>query len=229
MTITVVGTNLSVAVDGAGRFELRGVPPGDVQLQFTAPSIDARVTISGVGDHDQIRITVNVNGSSAELDENEHQMAGNQTELDGRVASTNCAATQITVGTTTPTVVNLTGARIRHDGSTLTCADIQLNDRVEVHGIKNGTTINATDVNVKTDHGVPPVQNEAEVKGIVSGAAPGHACPFTFMVGSTSVTTSAGTKFENTTCAEVVNGITVEVKGTRTSPTAIAASKVEKK
>ena len=71
--------------------------------------------------------------------------------------------------------------------------------------------------------------NEAEIKGAVSGAASGHACPaFTFTVGSTSVTTSASTKFEDTTCAAVVNGISVEVKGTRTSATAIAASKVEK-
>jgi len=274
-----------------------------------------------VTDHAQIRITVKVHGSSAELDENDDQTDGNQTELEGRVASKNCSANQITVGTTTPVVVNLTGARIRHDGNTLTCADIQVNDRVEVHGSRNGTTIDATEVNVITDHEVPPVQkevelkgtitllrppcpsvtimigstkvttdagtkfeespctalrngdavevkgtkrtdgsvfasrvekdddenddedgddndnddqddhdNEAEIKGVVTGAASGHACPaFTFMVGSTSVTTGARTKFEHTTCAAVINGISVKVEGTRIGPTAIAASKVEKK
>jgi uncharacterized protein DUF5666 len=313
LVVSIVGTAMSVAVDSTGHFTLTNVPSGDLTLAFVGSGINARVTISGVGDRDQIRITVNVHGSSAELDENEHQRAGNQTELEGRVASKNCAANQITVGMTTPIVVNLIGARIRHDGNTLTCADIQVNDRVEVHGTRNGDTINAADVNVKTDHGVPPVHNdvelkgrisllagtcpsvtftvsstkvttnaatkfdesactalhngdavevkgtkqtdgrvlaskvekdddddndddeddekvEAEIRGIVTGAASGHACPaFTFSVGSTSVTTSARTKFEHTTCAGVINGISVKVEGTRTSPTAIAASEVEKR
>ena len=34
MNVTVVGTSVSAAVDGAGAFELPGVPPGNVQLQF---------------------------------------------------------------------------------------------------------------------------------------------------------------------------------------------------
>jgi Domain of unknown function (DUF5666) len=317
LVVSIVGTAMSVTVDSTGHFTLTNVPSGDLTLAFVGSGINARVTISGVSDRDQIRITVNVHGSSAELDENEHQRAGNQTELEGRVASKNCAANQMTVGMTTPIVVNLMGARIRHDGNTLACADIQLNDRVEVHGTRNGDTINATDVNVKTDHGVPPVRNEvelkgrisllagtcpsltftvsstkvttsaatkfdesactalhngdavevkgakqtdgrvlasrvekedddeddnnddededdekdeAEIRGIVTGAASGHACPaFTFTVGSTSVTTSARTKFEHTTCAAVINGISVKVEGTRTSPTAIAASEVEKR
>jgi hypothetical protein len=315
LVVSIVGTSMSVTVDPTGHFTLTNVPAGDITLAFVGTGTDARLTIKGVTDHAQIRITVNVHGSSAELDENDDQTDGNQTELEGRVASKNCSANQITVGTTTPVVVNLTGARIRHDGNTLTCADIQVNDRVEVHGRRNGTTIDATEVNVTTDHEVPPVQkevelkgtitlltppcpsvtfmigstkvttnaatkfeespctalrngdavevkgtkrtdgsvlasrvekdddedgddnddqddhdNEAEIRGVVNGAASGHACPaFTFTVGSTSVTTGARTKFEHTTCAAVINGISVKVEGTRTGPTAIAASKVEKK
>ena len=319
LVVSIVGTSMSVTVDPTGHFTLTNVPAGDITLAFVGNSIDARLTIKGVTDHAQIRITVNVHGSSAELDENDDETDGNQTELEGRVASKNCSANQITVGTTTPVVVNLTGARIRHDGNTLTCADIQVNDRVEVHGSRNGSTINATDVNVKTGHEVPPVQkevelkgtitlltppcpsvtfmigstkvttnaatkfdetactalrngdevevkgtkqtdgtvlaskvekdddedddedaddnddrddhdNEAEIRGIVTGAASGHACPaFTFTLGSTSVMTGARTRFEHTTCAGVINGISVKVEGTRTGPTAIAASKVEKK
>ena len=68
------------------------------------------------------------------------------------------------------------------------------------------------------------------MKGSVGGAAAGQACPaFTFTVGTTTVTTTVTTKFEDTTCAGVVNGITVEAQGTRTGPTAITATKVEKK
>ena len=73
-------------------------------------------------------------------------------------------------------------------------------------------------------------QNEVEVEGIVADAPAGHECPaFTFTVGATTVTTSATTKFEDATCADVVNGTTVKVKGTRTSPSEISAAKVEKK
>jgi hypothetical protein len=41
--------------------------------------------------------------------------------------------------------------------------------------------------------------------------------------------TSAATKFDDVTCAGVVNGIRIEVKGTRSAANAIAATKVEKK
>ena len=72
-------------------------------------------------------------------------------------------------------------------------------------------------------------ENEAEVKGTVAGAVVGHACPFTFTVGTTTVITTEGTTFKDTTCAKVVNGVTVEAKGTRTGPTTITATRVEKK
>lgn len=92
-----------------------------------------------------------MNGNAAELDENEHEMENHEAEVEGRVASANCAASPqtIVVGTMTPTTVNIQNARIRHDGNTLTCAQIQVNDRVEAHGTKNGATLVATDVNVK--------------------------------------------------------------------------------
>ena len=245
LTVSIVGSSVGTAIDGSGHFTLQNVPSGDLILVFSGNGVDARVTITGVHANDQIHISVRVNGNAADLDENEHEMANDEAEVDGRIASTNCSANPqtIVVGTMTPITVNIQNARIRHDGNTLTCAQIQVNDRVEVHGTKNGATIVATEVNVKTDHGIHPEpgddhggkdgdedHHEAEVKGTVAGVAAGHACPaFTFTVGSTTVTTSATTKFEHTTCKGVVSGMTVEVKGTRTSPLAIAATKVEKK
>jgi Domain of unknown function (DUF5666) len=239
IVVSIVGTNMSVTVDGSGRFTLQNVPAGDVTLSFTGNGIDARVTISGVGANDQIRITVRVNGNVVDVDQNEHQMANNQAELEGRVSATSCPQT-ITVGTMTPTTVNVQNARIRHGDTTLTCSQIQVNDHVEAKGTKNGTTFVATEVKVETEHGVEHApgdddnhdedKNEAEVNGTVSGAAAGHTCPaFTFSVGSTTVTTTANTRFDDVSCAGVVNGIGVEVKGTRTSPTAITATRVEKK
>lgn len=239
LMVSIVGTPIKTTVDSSGHFTLSNVPSGDLTLAFTGSGVDARITIAAVHNNDQIRIGVTVNGNAADLDENDHETENNEAEVDGRVASTNCAVNPqtIVVGTMTPTTVNIQNARIRHDGNTLTCAQIQVNDRVEAHGTKNGATLVATDVNVETDHGTQPPpgggdddDEEAEVKGTVAGAAGGHACPaFTFTVGSMTVTTTAATQFEDTTCAGVINGITVEAEGTRTGPAAITAKKVEKK
>jgi hypothetical protein len=196
-----------------------------------------------VNANDQIRITVRVNGGVADLDENDHDKANNETEIDGKVVSTTCSANpaSIVVGTMAPTTVNLQTARIRHGSTTLTCAQIQVNDRVEVHGARSGSTVSATDVNVETEHGIEAepgddhgndgnIGGEAEATGTVSGAAANHACPaFTFSVGSTTVTTTATTRFEDTSCAGIVNGARVEVKGTRSATNAITAASVERK
>lgn len=239
VTVTVQGTSITATADGSGRFTLANVPTGNITLVFRASGIEASVTVSGVNTADQIRITVVVSGNTAEIDEHEHSTANNQTEVEGRVTATSCTASPqtITVGATMPKTVNVQNAKIHHDATTLTCAQIMVNDRVEVHGSTSGTTIVATDVEVETAHTPPPgtpghdddEDQEAEVKGTVGGAAVGHACPaFTFTVGSTTVTTSAATKFEDTTCVGVVNGIRVEVDGTKTGPNAISAKKVQK-
>lgn len=243
LTVSIVGTSINAMVDASGHFTLQNVPSGDLTLAFMGSGIDARLTIKGVHANDQIRITVNVNGNTADLEENDHEMDNHEAELEGRVVSASCSANPqtIVVGTMTPTTVNIQTARIhRGDDKALTCAQIQLNDWVEVHGTKNGTMMVATEVDIETDHGAQHQpgnddgdegdKNEAEVKGIVAGAPAGHACPaFTFTVGTTTVTTTAMTKFEDTTCAEVVNGNTVEATGTRTSASALTATKVEKK
>src|SRR5438552_576060 len=144
----------------------------------------------------------------------------------------------IVVGTRTPTTVNIQNARIHSDATPLTCAQVQVNDRVEVHGTRNGTTLIATEVRIDTDHGAQRQpdhddgdegnKEEDEVKGVVAGAPAGHACPaFTFTVGTKTVTTTASTKFEHAMCAEVVNGMTVEAEGTKTGANALTATKVE--
>jgi len=245
-----MGTSISTTVDGSGHFTLQNVPQGDVILVFTSNGISATLSVTGINAADQVRVSVIVNGSVAELDEHQHEGADHRTEVEGRVTAIACTANPptITIGATMPMIVNIQNARIRHGGTTVTCSQIQVNDRAEAHGMTSGTMLIATDVNVETEHphqpgdrdddgedhdggNRGPGQNqEADVEGTVSGAAAGHACPaFSFSVGSTAVTTSAATKFEDVSCAGVVNGIRVEVKGARTAANAIAATKVERK
>jgi hypothetical protein len=132
----------------------------------------------------------------------------------------------------------------------LTLTGVRIDDRIDIMVRLNGTSAELEQETREQENEVEPpagsngavqpkpddeTENEAgeneadaEVTGVVAGAASGHACPsFSFTVAGTSVTTSASTRFDDIACAAVVNGVRVEVKGTRTGG-AIAATRVEK-
>ena len=313
INVTVVGTSISTTVDGSGHFTLQNLPPGDLTIAFSGNGHEARIVITEVTDREEIHITVNLGGSSADIDEDERETPDNRAQLEGRIVSINCGATPPTmvVGHLTQiTVLMPPGTPIRHGGDSLTCSQLTVGLRVHVKGTKSGTTITASEVIVQQGAPGPPEPanevelkgtisaltpgcpsvsfmvsstkvvtnpntkfdetpcgalhngssvevegtrqadgsvlarkidseddgdrdrdgNQAEVQGTVSGAAAGHACPtFAFMVGSTKVAANASTKFEDTSCAGVINGIVVDVKGTRQADGSIVATQVEKK
>ena len=66
-TVTIVGTNLTVALDASGNFQISGVPSGDVQLLFTNGVTSGTITLSSVAEGDLIRITVIISGSTVTL------------------------------------------------------------------------------------------------------------------------------------------------------------------
>jgi len=240
ITVSVVGTGISVTIDASGNFMLQNVPQGDVTLSFMGNGVDARLTLTGVSDHESIHIVVNLHGTTADADETEREKADNRAEVEGRISSMTASTRTVVVGRRQIMLVIPAGVPIHHGSTSIDFAALVVGDRIHAHATKSGTSFTATEVEVQNekadvpnpgdDHGHDGNDaNEAEVKGTVSGAAAGHACPaFTFSVGSTAVTTTASTKFEDTSCAAVVNGVSVQVKGTRTSATAITATKVEK-
>jgi hypothetical protein len=67
LTVAVVGTGLSVAVESSGDFQLDGVPSGTVQLQFRNASVNATAQIPNVANDELVRIQVQLNGSSASI------------------------------------------------------------------------------------------------------------------------------------------------------------------
>jgi hypothetical protein len=233
LRVSIVGTSIGTTVDASGHFTLQNVPSGNITLAFSGTGVDARVPIAGVNVNDHIQITVNLNGTTANLDEDEDETADNHFEVEGKIMSINPATMTLVVGQHQTAVSVPPGTPIHHGSTPVAFANLAVGERVHIRGTKNGTTFVASDVEVQNEQVAPPGpgedHNEAEVEGTVSGAAAGHACPvFTFMLGTTTVTTTATTKFEDTTCAGVVNGIKVQATGTRTSPTAITAAKVEK-
>lgn len=67
MTVAVVGTSLSAAVETSGGFHLPGVPAGNVQLQFKNASVNATAQIANVANEELVQIQVQVSGSSASI------------------------------------------------------------------------------------------------------------------------------------------------------------------
>jgi Domain of unknown function (DUF5666) len=246
LTVTVTGSNLSSAVDDSGHFELRGVPGGHVELHFSGRSIDARLSLDDVAEHDAIEIIVRVDGTTVEIEDNHRQGADNRMEIEGIVAEVNATAGTLRVRDAFVTVPAT--ATIRHGSTLMKLSDIRVGDRVHVKGMKTGTTTVASEIEVENEHagddghggnsGPNPGpgngdddhgNGRVELSGSVAGRA--GACPsLTFTVGATSVSTSTSTEFKDVSCSALQNGDRVEVKGSRQSPTAVVnATRVEKK
>ncbi|HEV8345356.1 MAG TPA: DUF5666 domain-containing protein [Vicinamibacterales bacterium] len=223
MVVSVVGTSITATVDGAGRFTLRSVPPGRVQLQFTATGANARLDLDDVADREEIRIEVRVSGATVEVELNEREKPDQRAEVEGRVTSV--SATGLMVGDKNISVP--AGTVIRHGGTPMQLSDIHVGDRVHVKGTRTATGVTATEIQVQTGNGPGKEPEEAEVKGAVA-AAPTGACPsIKFMVGSTLVATNGSTRFDDTTCAQIAAGVVVEVKGTRQADGSVLATRVE--
>jgi hypothetical protein len=236
LTVTIVGTSMTVSVDGAGNFQFHDVPSGDDVLEFRGPGVDALAPLTGVAANQNIRLRIVVNGAAADIDEDEVEMEGNRVEVEGRVSAVNAAAHTITIGTTVVSVP--AGTPIRHDGNTLTLSAIAIGNRVHVHASNVGGVITASDVNVQSEvnpPGNPPNadepgenENEGEVEGAISAKA--GTCPtLTFTVSARSVSTNASTQFKDGACTALVNGTNVEVKGAVQTNGSILAASVETK
>ena len=122
------------------------------------------------------------------------------------------------------------GAVIRHGNRTLTLADIAVGDHVQARGAMEGLTLVAVEIKVQDtgNDNEGPDPNAADIEGSISGLSAVSGCPVvTFMIGTTKITTSATTTFDDVTCAALTNGATVEVEGTKQLDGSILATAVE--
>jgi hypothetical protein len=65
LTVSIVGTSLSAAVESSGYFQIPGAPSGTIQLLFRDAVVNATVQISNVGSSQLVEIVVQVSGTSA--------------------------------------------------------------------------------------------------------------------------------------------------------------------
>jgi len=231
LTINVMGSAITVTVDGNGHFTIHGVPSGDVQLHLSGNGVNATLTITAVQDHESIRVTIRVSGSSATIDDDDRETIDHRAEVEGRITSIDQAMRTVTVSI--GRVVSIpAGTPIRHGGTPLKFSDLKVGDRIHVHGTVTATGVTATEVEVQTDHGNPNPgdgqndDNESELKGAIS--AKSGTCPtLSFTVASTHVTTNGSTKFDGVACSALANCARVDVSGTKQTNGSVLASTIE--
>lgn len=126
-------------------------------------------------------------------------------------------------------VVAATDAVIRHGHRILAISDIEIGDHVQARGTMEETTLVATEIKVQdTGNDNEGTADAEEVEGAISGLSATTGCPVvTFMIGTTKVTTSAATSFDDVTCATLANAALVEVEGTTQADGSILATRVE--
>jgi hypothetical protein len=218
LTVEVVGTSITAPVRPNGTFVLTDVPPGDIQLHFTGAGTDAMLTVSGVNGGDELKMKVDVNGTSAVLQEISRKDKTNKIEIEGSIASGACASF----------VVN--GTTVTTDAATQfskgTCANAVVGALVKVKGsVQPDGTVRASDVRFEKAEDTQDEnddenedKNKIELEGLVTAGACGS-----FTVRNVVVTTNAATVFKNGRCDEIGVGVRVHVRGTRTgAATALA-------
>lgn len=147
LTVTIVGTNISTAVDGNGQFALTGVPPGDVQLKFSGSGTDATITLTGVSANDRITITVSLNGRGAQVESEERDHDDDndedENEVEGIVSNLGGSCPTLTFTVQRSTVKTNSATRFEHGP----CTGIADGVRVDVEGTRQiDGTILATEV-----------------------------------------------------------------------------------
>ena len=220
LRVTISGTDISTAVDGAGNFTLNGAPPGTVTLQFSGSGVNATVTLSGVTAGETIRVEITLTNNGARVDSDSRRRDSDR-EIEGTISAINAGARTIQVGSTTVTIPDT--AKIRRGGTTLTFADLRLGQEVEVHAVVDGTTFRATEVEIEDNDDDRDALTE--LTGAVSSLT--GTCPsITFVVRERTVRTGPATSFDGG-CSRVRNGVRVEAKGALAGDGSLMASRVE--
>ncbi len=165
VTVTVVGTSISAAVDAGGRFALMNVPPGDLQLQLTGGGANATLALGTVLASQTVDLVVIVSGSSASIDSQVKSGAG-EAELEGRVESLPPTMLPLTFKAAGRTV-KTDGSTRFVDGSVVRAFDaLQIGMRVHVRGSLSGDTFTAALVELQSTAANVPVEINGTIDSI---------------------------------------------------------------
>lgn len=233
--VTVAAAALTVGCGGGSVLQSPTGPSGTVNSGTFSASSVAGDAASSADVFDTLTKGGNPGGKKpGDADESEHGKApanagDHGSGHDDRVVGFVSAKFADTLTVNGITVAGGPGVVIRHGNRTLTMADIQVGDHIQARGTMDGTTLVATEIKVEdTGNDNDEGEGGAELKGTVSAFSGAATCPAaTFMIGTTKVTASATTVFDDVTCATLADGAIVEVEGTKQADGSILATKVE--
>lgn len=164
------------------------------------------------------------------VDASQSAVSANEVEVTARITA--AGGGTITLGSLNLTIAVPGTAVITRGATAKTVADLVVGLLVEVKAVRNGTTVTATRVNIEdetpgTGTGVETGE-DLELTGTLA-ALPSGTCPaVTFTLGSTTVTTSSATRFDDLTCASLAIGLTLRVEGVRQANGSVLASEVNR-
>ena len=209
LTITVVGTNITVQVNANGTFTINGVPAGNIDLRLNGPGITALISLLELQTGQTVTITITLDGTDASLD-TDRRMGPSGEELEGRVESlppTTAAGSLVVAGRT----VTTNGSTVfLIQGQPATFNDLAIGQRVHVKGTPGAASLLATSIDIQNTN----TSIGTNLNGNVSGFT-GNSAAFQFIVNGQLVKGDAATVFfGNSAFADLANGARVEVKGT---------------
>ena len=195
LNVQVTGTNLTAAVSPVGQFSIANVPAGPVELRFSAPGVDAKVTVGTVAAGETLNVIVQVSGSSAVVrSENRNNGSGEQ-RITGDVARLTGTASAFTFFIGTREVRGTSSTQFTGQGSSSQgFANLRNGATVEARGSMTGEVLNASRVHFENDNDADDDDDEDEDEFVgritsITGSQPN----LTLIVGGRTVRTSSST------------------------------------
>ena len=126
------------------------------------------------------------------------------------------------------TVTAAPDAIVRHGNRILDFTSIVVGNHVQAKGTMTEGALLASEIKVEQTNGEDGDDDDDPLRGAISGLSATTGCPvLTFVIGTTTITTSAATDFDDVACGALANGTVVEITGVVQTDGSILASKVE--
>lgn len=198
---------------------------GDATTEFFGGTVyadlmvGARVEVKGQqgnGFVTALRVKVNKPDDDDDDDDTEAEFTGVLTAKSGSAPNLT-----LTIGGTTVTTTGAT--EVRRRGDNLTFDALQVGQTIDVSGTTQPGGVLAKKLTIESD------ATDVDLEGVVTGAVTG-ACPaITFTVGGITFTATSFTEFKKTSCASIVTGSNLKVRGVTTGASTAQATRVEVK
>jgi hypothetical protein len=237
VTVTIVGTSISISVDASGHFTFTNVPPGDVQLQFSGAATGS-LTVSAVGATETVDLVITVSGGTTSV-ASEVRSGAAEAQLEGLIDALPPTTAPLTFTAVGKTVKTDSSTQFVDGGTTRAFTDLQLGMRVHVKGSLSGSVMTARWIELQSPQvgtpptaptPAPPEDTSASIQGTLKNMT-GSKPNLTLTVDTTTVHTSSSTdvrrRGDTQTLDTLALGQTLHVVGTRNSDGSIDARLIE--